>query len=379
MKNEWYNRYFEDQSNVILKPGKVLVLYGPRRVGKTELTKKMLKGFNGRIYTGTGDNQEIRDLFEAQKLSQLKTAFGNYDLIFIDEAQRIPEVGFSLKLLIDHFPDLIIIVTGSSSFDLSNKIGEPLTGRNTVRTLFPISVLELYNQFGGMHALHMLEELLIFGAYPEVLNADSANDKKEYLFAIRDSYLYKDILELENVRNPSKLTDLLKLLAFQIGQEVSLNELSRNLGIAKQSVERYLDLLEKTFIIKKVGGFSRNLRKEVVKTARYYFWDIGVRNAIINNFNLLTQRNDIGMLWENFLFMERFKTKAYKRIFSNDYFWRTYDKQEIDLIEDREGRLFAYEFKWQPKNSKAPKAWADAYPDSKFQIISKENFLEFLI
>lgn len=379
MESAWYNRYLETQTDTILKKGKVFVLYGPRRVGKTELIKKMIAGFSGKIYSGSGDNQEIRELLSTQKLSHLQSAFGSYQMVFIDEAQRIPEAGYGLKLLIDHFPEMIILVTGSSSFDLSNKIGEPLTGRNIVRNLFPISVLELNEQFGGMYVLQKLEELLIFGAYPDVLNATSVDDKKEYLMSIRDSYLLKDILELESVKNPSKLSDLLKLLAFQIGQEVSLNELSNNLGIAKQSVERYLDLLEKTFIIKKVGGFSRNLRKEVVKTARYFFWDNGIRNALINNFNLPNQRNDVGMLWENFLYMERLKTKSYKRIFSNDYFWRTYDRQEIDLVEDREGKLYAYEFKWKPRNVRVPKAWSDAYPDSQFQVVSKDNFLEFLI
>ncbi|MFY9153451.1 MAG: ATP-binding protein [Prolixibacteraceae bacterium] len=379
MESVWHSRYLESQTNSVLKKGKVFVLYGPRRVGKTELIKKITDGFSGKIFSGTGDNQEIRELLSAQKLSQLQTAFGSYELIFIDEAQRIPDVGFGLKLLIDHFPEMIILVTGSSSFDLSGKIGEPLTGRNTLRNLFPLSVMELNAQYGGMYVLQKLEDLLIFGAYPEVLNATSADEKKEYLISIRDSYLLKDILELESIKNPSKLSDLLKLLAFQVGQEVSLNELSNNLGIAKQSVERYLDLLEKTFIIKKIGGFSRNLRKEVVKTARYFFWDNGIRNALINNFNPLGQRNDIGMLWENFLYMERFKTKSYQRLFSNDYFWRTYDRQEIDLIEDRDGKLYAYEFKWKVKNIKAPKAWAEAYPDSEFQVISKDNFLEFLI
>lgn len=379
MESIWYNRYLESQVETVLRKGKVFVLYGPRRVGKTELIRKMISGFNGKIFSGTGDNQEIRELLSAQKLSLLQTAFGSYQLVFIDEAQRIPEVGYSLKLLIDHFPEMVIVVTGSSSFDLSNKIGEPLTGRNTIRNLFPVSVFELYEQFGGMYLIQKLEDLLIYGAYPEVLNATSSIDKKEYLISIRDSYLLKDILELESIKNPSKLTDLLKLLAFQIGQEVSLNELGNNLGIAKQSVERYLDLLEKTFIIKKVGGFSRNLRKEVVKTARYFFWDNGIRNALINNFNPIAQRNDIGMLWENLMYMERLKTKSYKRIFASDYFWRTYDRQEIDLVEERDGKLFAYEFKWQLRTVKAPKAWTDAYPDADFQVISKENFLEFLI
>lgn len=375
----WYNRYIENRENNFLKKGKVSILYGPRRVGKTELIKKLTSGFSGRTYFGTGDNLELREIISSQRLNRISTFLGNYDLLFIDEAQRIPEVGIGLKLLVDNFTEMIIIATGSSSFDLSNKLGEPLTGRNITRILYPVSVFELNQQFGGMYIVQQLENLLIFGGYPETLNLNSPTDKKEYLLSLRDSYLFKDVLELENLRNPSKLTDLLKLLAFQIGHEVSLTELGNNLGIAKQSVERYLDLLEKTFIIKKVGGFSRNLRKEVVKTNRYYFWDNGIRNALINNFNTIDQRNDTGMLWENFLFIERLKTKEYKRIFSNDYFWRTYDQQEIDLVEERDGNLFGYEFKYSPRKTKAPKAWTNAYPEAEFSIVSKENFIEFLI
>lgn len=375
----WYERYLENQQNYFLRNGKVFVLYGPRRVGKTELINKLILGLDGLIYTGSGDNLETREILSSQKLNQISTYFGKYDLVFIDEAQRIPGIGFGLKLLIDHFPKMKIVVTGSSSFDLSNKIGEPLTGRNTIRILYPLSIFELHNQYGGMKVLEQLENLIIFGSYPEALKAGNVEDKMEYLFSLRDSYLFKDILELENIRNSAKLTDLLKLLAFQIGQEVSLTELGNNLGIAKQSVERYLDLLEKAFIVKNVGGFSRNLRKEVVKSSRYYFWDNGVRNALINNFNPLNQRNDLGMLWENFLFMERLKTKHYKRIFSNDYFWRTYDQQEIDLVEEREGKLFGYEFKYSPRKIRAPKAWEKAYPEAEYHVISKENFFSFLI
>lgn len=376
---KWYERYLEFYEKDFLKKGKVFILYGPRRVGKTELIKKYISDFDGKIYSGTGDNQELREILSSQRLSRITSFLGNYELLFIDEAQRIPEIGMGLKLLVDHFPEMKIIATGSSSFDLSNKLGEPLTGRNITRLLFPISIFELYHQFGGMQILQMLENLLIFGSYPETLKTNSVKDKTEYLISLRDAYLFKDILELENIRNPSKLSDLLKLLAFQIGQEVSLNELSNNLGIAKQSVERYLDLLEKSFIIKKVGGFSRNLRKEVIKTNRYYFWDNGIRNAVINNFNLPDQRNDKGMLWENFLFIERLKSKEYKRIYSNDYFWRTYDQQEIDLVEEREGQLFGYEFKYAPRKKKIPKAWKQAYPEAHFEVISKDNFLEFLI
>ncbi len=376
---DWYKRYLQNKQEIFLKKGKVSILYGPRRVGKTELLKKLISNFEGEIYIGTGDNLELREILSSQKLNTIITYFGNYDLVFIDEAQRIPEIGYALKLLIDNYPSMIIVVTGSSSFELSNKIGEPLTGRNITRILYPLSVYELYNQFGGMKIAERLNNILIFGSYPETFNASTITDKIEYLISLRDSYLFKDILEMGNIRNPAKLTELLKLLAFQIGHQVSLSELGNNLGIAKQSVERYLDLLEKTFIIKRVGGFSRNLRKEIVKSSRYYFWDNGVRNALINNFNPLNQRNDLGMLWENFLFMERIKTKHYKRIFSNDYFWRTYDQQEIDLVEERGGSLHGYEFKYSPRKIKTPKAWEKAYPESTFQVVSKDNFFDFLI
>lgn len=379
IKLDWYERYLEFQESNFLKKGKVSILYGPRRVGKTELIKKLISTQKDNVYSGTGDNLELREILSSQRLSRIKSAFGSYKIVFIDEAQRIPDVGIALKLLIDSFPEMTIIATGSSSFDLSNQLGEPLTGRNITRLLFPVSVFELNQQFGGMRVFDMLDDLIIFGGYPENLKAKTRKERMEYLLSLRDSYLFKDILELENIRNPAKLTDLLKLLAFQIGQEVSLNELANSVGIAKQSVERYLDLLEKSFIIKKIGGFSRNLRKEVVKTNRYYFWDNGIRNALINNFNPLDQRNDKGMLWENFLFIERLKTKEYKRIFSNDYFWRTYDQQEIDLVEEREGQLFGYEFKFAPRKVKAPKTWTKTYPEAKFMVVSKDNFLEFLV
>jgi predicted AAA+ superfamily ATPase len=379
MKDIWFQRFWEEAGDTLLRKGKVFVLYGPRRVGKTELINKFLGNFDGKIFKGTGDDMDVREILSSQKLSRFKLFFSGYDLVFIDEAQRIPDVGYALKLLVDHFPELIIVVSGSSSFDLSGKLGEPLTGRNILRSLYPLSVIELWQQYGGMHVVHRLEELLIFGAYPEVLKSDAYDEKREYLYAIRDAYLLKDILELENVRNPSKLSDLLKLLAFQIGQEVSLGELSNHLGMAKQSIERYLDLLEKTFVIRRVGGFSRNLRKEITKTSRYYFWDNGVRNAVISNFNLPDIRNDMGMLWENFMVMERLKRNEYQRVFANYYFWRTYDRQEIDLVEERNGQLSGFEFKWIPRKVKPPKAWLDAYPDAGYHVVSRDNFLEFLV
>lgn len=379
MTFNWLNRYYENTDESLLQKGKVFVLLGPRRVGKTELIKKLISNYSGNVFSGTGDNLDLREILSSQRLQRISSALGSYDLIFIDEAQRIPEIGFSIKLLIDSFPDKIIILTGSSSFELAGQLGEPLTGRQKQKRLFPLSIIELHQQFGGMHVVEKLDELLIFGSYPEVINQNTGIDKTEYLLSLRDSYLLKDIFELENLKHSDKLFDLLKLLAFQIGHEVSLNEIANKLGIAKQSVERYISLLEKAFVIKRLGGFSRNLRNEITKSSRYYFLDNGVRNAIINNFNPLGSRSDAGMLWENFMIMERLKKQEYQRIYSNNYFWRTYDQKEIDLIEDRGGKLYAYEFKYGKKAVKVPKPWQKAYPNSEFNTINPDNFLEFLV
>ncbi|MBU4486601.1 MAG: DUF4143 domain-containing protein, partial [Candidatus Delongbacteria bacterium] len=244
---------------------------------------------------------------------------------------------------------------------------------------YPVSAIELNDNSGGMTVYQRLEEMLIYGTYPEILNAPNNDEKKQLLTELRDSYLYKDIIQLENIKNSSKIMDLLVLLSFQIGREVSLNELSNSLNLAKQTVEKYLDLLEKTFVIKRVRGFSRNLRKEVSKTARYYFLDNGVLNSIGNTFNPIKLRNDIGALWENYLFSERLKKQEYHKIYSNNYFWRTYDMQEIDFVEERDGRLYGYEFKWSPKNIKAPKAWKENYPESEFMQINRDNFMDFVM
>ncbi len=379
METNWIVRHYESESPDLIKKGKVLVLIGPRRVGKTELVKKLIHGFQGKLYSGTGDDLELKEVFASQRLHKILTSLGSYDLLFIDEAQRIPEIGIGLKMLVDHVPQMKIIITGSSSFNLIRETGEPLTGRQMVKKLYPISVSELVNQFGGMKINHILDELMIYGSYPEVISDISKTGKAGYLRGIRDSYLLKDIFELENLRHSPKLMELLKLLAFQIGHEVSLNELSNNLGIAKQSIERYLSLLEQAYVIRKVGGFSRNLRTEVTKTARYYFLDNGIRNAVINNFNDLSSRNDTGMLWENFLFSERLKVLEYNKMYSSLYFWRTYDRKEIDLIEDRNGTLHAFEFKYKPVMEKIPEAWLQAYPGSVYKQINRENFMEFLV
>ena len=379
METAWLNRYYEPNTGELFQKEKVFVLFGPRRVGKTELVKKMIADFKGTVFSGTGDNLDLREVLSSQRLQKIKSVFNKFDLIFIDEAQRIPDIGYSIKLFIDNMPDKIVVLTGSSSFELSGQDGEPLTGRQKQKILYPLSIIEMAKQFGGMHLIEHLEEYLIFGFYPEVLKQNTAIDKTEYLISIRDSYLLKDIFDLEEIKHRDKIFTLLRLLAYQIGNTVSLNELANNLGIAKQSVERYISLLEKAFIIKRIGGFSRNLRSEITKSSRFYFLDNGIRNAVINNFNPISSRNDVGMLWENFMIMERLKKQEYERLFSNNYFWRTYSQQEIDLIEDRGGKLHAYEFKYGKAKAKAPKSWMTAYPDSAFHVITPDNFLEFLV
>ncbi|MBC8184827.1 ATP-binding protein [candidate division KSB1 bacterium] len=374
----WYQRFFEKNLATNLLTGKVFVLYGLRRAGKTSLIQKFLSTYTGKYFLGTGEDLPLREIFESQSVSRIKSSFGGYDLIVIDEAQHIANIGLGLKMLIDHTPNLRVIASGSSSFDLSNKLGEPLTGRQRIRTLYPISMLEIKEQFGAMEIIQHLDEFMIYGTFPEVLLLKNNNEKIEYLNTLRDSYLLKDLLILENVRNANKLVQLLKLLAFQIGNEVSLNELSNSLGLSKHTISRYLDLLEKVFIIKRVGGFSRNLRNEITKTCRYYFLDNGIRNALINNFNQLDSRDDVGKLWENFMFAERLKRNTYKHHFANYYFWRTYSRQEIDFVEEYGGKLFGYEFTWGKKTKKAPRLWLETYKNSSFVVINKDNFLEFV-
>ncbi len=355
------------------------MVYGPRRVGKTTLLNKLISTNIGHNYLGNGDDVQLRNLLSSEDKTLILSAFSSYDLIFIDEAQRINNIGWALKILVDNMPDAIIIATGSSSFHLSNYTGEPLTGRNISNILFPISIFELNQQIGGMRIIENLNNYLVYGMYPEVLTSESTTEKAKYLNELRNSYLLKDILELENIRNSDKIFDLLQIIAFQIGNEVSLTELGNAIGMSKITVERYLDLLEKSFVIKKVRGFSRNLRKEVVKTSRYYFYDNGIRNSIINNFNPIAQRNDVGMLWENFMFTERIKSQSYKENINNYYFWRTYDQKEVDMVEERDSKLYGFEYKWNSDKMKIQTEWLKTYPNSSFEIIHKDNFLSHLI
>lgn len=371
-------RFYDGKLQGLLMPGKVLALYGPRRAGKTTLLKTFLTEFSGKAFHGTGEDATLQAVLGSRNTSLIKSSFSGYDLVVIDEAQALPTIGNGLKILVDELPEIKVIASGSSSFDLSNKLGEPLTGRKRVRTLFPLSVAEISSQFGNMILRQKLEEILIYGSYPEIFTTESRNLKIELLCELRDSYLFKDILAYDNIRNADKLRQIVMLLAFQIGKEVSLNELSRNVGVSVPTVERYLDLLEKTFVIFRITGFSRNLRSEITKTRRYFFWDNGVMNAVVNNFNLLAMRNDVGALWENFLVSERIKRQSYAGLKVRNYFWRTYARQEIDWVEESEAGLKAFEFKWNAKaKARIPSAWKDAYPDAEFSVITPENFMEF--
>lgn len=356
---------------------KIIVIYGARQVGKTTLVESVLEGIDKKVLRLNGDMLGNNTAIFSRDLQKLEALVYGYDILFIDEAQRIPEIGINLKILYDNIKNLKIIVTGSSSLDLASSIKEPITGRKKQYTLYPISFLEL-NEIYNKHELsHGIEERMIFGSYPEVFHIKSKEAKIEYIAKLAEDYLYKDVLELENIRYHHKLRDLLRLLAFQVGSEVSLNELASTLGLGKDTVARYIDLLEQSFVLFRLRGFSRNLRKEVNKQPKIYFYDLGVRNSIIDNFNDIDKRNDVGGLWENFLIIERLKRNEYKSHLCSQYFWRTYTGAEIDYVEEYGGKLYGYEFKWR-KNKKVPKTWLETY-DAEFECLNKENFIDFVL
>jgi len=306
---------------------------------------------------------------------------GDAELLVIDEAQRVPEIGLNLKILIDNNPNVTILATGSASFDLANKINEPLTGRKLTFTLYPLSYAELSKTLGILETRNQLEQWLVWGGYPVIATTSDLSLRERLLGELVGSYLYRDILELGEIRRSEKIVDLLRLLAYQIGQEVSMAELATSLGLSRDTVERYLDLLEKVFVIFRVGGFSRNLRKEVTKNSRYYFFDNGVRNSLIQNLNPISVRNDTGQLWENYLMVERRKSNQFAERSVNAYFWRTYDQKEIDYIEEHAGQLNAYEFKWGDGEIKSAtrKLFEETYPDAKMQVVNRENFEGFVM
>ena len=363
----------------LITPGKVVVIYGARRVGKTTLLNKFIENKSrSDILFVNGDDIVARQYLESQSIEKLRDFVGSNSLLIVDEAQYVEKIGLNLKLIIDHVPDIRVIATGSSSFELAKDVGEPLTGRKFILKLFPLAQMEISHIEKRHETKSNLEARLLFGSYPEIVTTRNNQLREELLREIISSYLFKDILALEGIRYSNKLVRLLQLLAFQIGAQVSLAELGRQLGMSKNTVERYIDLLEKVFVIFRLGGFSRNLRKEISKSHRFFFYDNGIRNALIGNFNPLGIRNDVGQLWENYIIAERLKRQKYLREATNAYYWRTYDKKEIDLVEERQGKLFGYEIKWTKSRTKAPKEWHENYPDAEFEIIDKENYLQYL-
>jgi hypothetical protein len=362
----------------LLLPNKVVVIYGPRRVGKTTLLNLFLQGIKEPYLLLNGEDMEIRKKFDTQSIEKLKNLIGGHKILAIDEAQKIPNIGINLKLIVDHIKDIRVIATGSSSFDLANRIGEPLVGRKFNLLLYPLAQMELTQNENLAETASRLEERLIYGVYPEITVTEDNLLKIEKIREIINSSLYKDILEMDGIKRSDKIYQLLQLLAYQIGKEVSTSELGRQLDMSRITVNRYLDLLEKNFVVKRLMGFSRNLRKEVTKNSRYYFLDNGIRNGLIGNFNILSSREDLGMLWENYIVMERIKKQEYKRILANNYFWRTYDQKEIDWIEEREGKLFGYEIKFKPKKIHAPKPWLETYKNASYELVNNENYLDFI-
>lgn len=359
---------------------KGLVIYGPRQVGKTTLINDLLGEFSLKTLILNGDQRgSWWESLISRDLSKLNLLVSGYDAVFIDEAQRIPEIGLNLKILLDNLPRLKVIVTGSSSLDLASKISEPLTGRVYSYKLFPISYDELHDMNTPNELETQLEERLVYGSYPEIFSLNGAEEKSKYLQDLVNNYLYKDQLEFGEIRNSSKILDLLKLLSFQVGNQVSINELGANLELSRATVDRYIDLLEKSFIIFRISGFSRNLRKEVSKMDKIYFYDLGVRNAVIGNLNLLNNRDDVGKLWENFLVIERMKKQNYNQDLFSMYYWRLSSGAEIDLIEEENGQLHGFEFKYGNKISKAPNSWSKTYPNSDFKCINRNNYLDFIL
>lgn len=359
--------------------GKVIVLYGPRRVGKTTLLNDLVKKLQLKTLFLNAETSQVQDSFSQNELEKLGNIVRGYELVVIDEAQKIKNIGERLKLIIDGIPKLRIVASGSSSFDLSRQVGEPLTGRKITYILYPIAQMELVRIENFLESQARLPERLVMGSYPEIFNAPNYQEKVRYLNELCDGYLYKDILELDGLRSSRKVKDILRLLAFQIGKQVSINEIAQTVELSRNTIYKYLELLEKSFVIKIIGGFSRNLRNEIKKNDRYYFYDNGVRNALIGNFNTLDMRDDTGMLWENFIVMERIKKLAYTNTFKNCYFWRTHDRQEIDWVEEGDGRLDGYEISWKKKNKKIPSHWRINYSQASFSKIHKGNFREFVM
>ncbi|MCL2502625.1 MAG: ATP-binding protein [Bacteroidales bacterium] len=361
-----------------MQPNKVVLIFGARRVGKTVLLKQIISDFSGKSLTMNGDDFDTLRLLHERSISNYRNILHGIDLLTIDEAQHIPDIGAKLKLMVDEIPNIRIVISGSSSFDLFNKSGEPLVGRSVPFHLTAFSQREIAQTENALQTLQNIENRLLYGSYPDVVLTDNYHQQKEYLKNMVDSYLLKDILMVDGIKNASKMKELLQLVALQTGNEVSYEELGRQLGMSKNTVEKYLDLLSKTFVIYRLSSFNRHLRKEVTKAGKWYFYDNGIRNALIGAFNPLSVRQDIGSLWENYLLGERLKKNINENLGRELFFWRTYDGQEVDLVETQGDEIYAFEFKWGHKIPQIPRAFVSAYPTAGYQVINRNNYLEFI-
>ena len=370
-----YQRILENIVKEKIGSGKAIIIVGARQVGKTTLIRKVLKGKEYLFFDA--DDPANRRLLSSPTTEQIRAFLGDYQTVFVDEAQRINGIGLTLKIITDQFPDVQLFVSGSSSFDLGNKLNEPLTGRKWEYELFPVSWEEFEKKEGYLKAEQQVENRLLYGMYPEVLN--NKGKEREILKNLVSSYLYRDILAFSEIRKPEILDNLLLILALQVGSEVNYNELAQTIGVNKITIQKYIDILEKGYIIFRLNSFSRNLRTEIKRNRKIYFYDNGIRNMIMGSFNQLDLRTDVGALWKNFLISERKKQNIYKDTFARMYFWRTKQQQEIDFVEEKDGRIFGYEFKWNKKrNSKLPKTFTETY-DAESSVIDKDNFREFVL
>ncbi|MDD4358773.1 MAG: ATP-binding protein [Candidatus Pacebacteria bacterium] len=375
-----YKRILEDTIKKKLFKGKAVIIMGARQTGKTTLSLEVIKSLKKKMRIFNCDNPTDRDLLSNRDLEFLKKLVNDAEVIFIDEGQKVETLGQTLKLLVDYYKkEKQIIVTGSSSFNILDKTEEPLTGRKFVFNLFPLSLEEIYEEKDLLKILKEVELNLIYGNYPEVVDKKSLEEKQETIREISSSYLYKDILEFQKIKSSAVLNDLLRALALQIGSEISYREIASIIGVDKKTVESYIDILEKNFIIFRLHPYASNKRKIISKLKKVYFWDLGIRNAVINNFNLLNSRNDVGALWENFAIVERLKYQAYHNIYANNYFWRTYGGAEVDLIEEREGKLFAYEFKWNDRKKARKSSFLADHPNSLFNKITPKDVKGFIL
>ncbi len=370
------DRIIEKQLQKKLKDNKAIIILGPRQVGKTTLLNKLFTSSD--TLWLNGDDSDTRTLLEKPNATKLKSIIGKNKYLIIDEAQRIQNIGVCIKIVTDQLKNVKVIATGSSALELANKINEPLTGRKWEFFLYALSFQEMVNHHGLLNEKRLLENRMLYGYYPDVIN--NPNEAKSIIKSLADSYLYKDVLIWENIKKPEKLERLIQALAFQIGSEVSYNELGQTCGLDKETVEKYIQILEKAFIIFRLNSFSRNLRNELKKSRKIYFFDNGIRNAVINQFSPLASRNDIGALWENFIISERFKHTHYQQIYCNRYFWRTTAQQEIDYIEEKDGALLAWEFKWNSKKkTNFTKTFTNLYHPLETDTISPENMEDFVL